>query len=87
MCQQSISYRGSTYWNKVPNSLKNKKQSLGSFCKNFLQICVQMHEVIDYFSINSKANLNIVVRNYFIEIYLRKTNGFMGTDCAQATIP
>ena len=33
-CQQSISYRGPMFWNKVPNSLKNKKQSLGSFCKN-----------------------------------------------------
>ena len=33
LCQQSISYRGPIFWNKVPNSLKNKKQSLG-FCKN-----------------------------------------------------
>ena len=34
LCQQSISYRGPMFWHKVPNSLKNKKQSLGSFCKN-----------------------------------------------------
>ena len=34
LCQKSISYRGPMFWNKVPNSLKNKKQSLGSFCKN-----------------------------------------------------
>ena len=34
LCQQSICYRGLMFWHKVPNSLKNKKQSLGSFCKN-----------------------------------------------------
>ena len=34
LCQQSISYLGPMFWNKVPNSLKNKNQSLGSFCKN-----------------------------------------------------
>ena len=34
LCQQSISYCGPMFCNKVPNSLKNVKQSLGSFCKN-----------------------------------------------------
>ena len=34
LCQQSISYRGPMFWNKVPNSLKKNNQSLGSFYKN-----------------------------------------------------
>ena len=34
LCQQSISYRGPIFWNKIPNSLKKNNQSLGSFCKN-----------------------------------------------------
>ena len=38
LCQQSISYRDPTFWNKVPNSLKNIKQSLGSFCKNLQKL-------------------------------------------------
>ena len=36
--QQSISYRIPKFWNKVPNSLKNLKQSLGSFCKTFTNL-------------------------------------------------
>ena len=34
LSQQSISYRGPMFWNKVPSSLKKNKQSLVSFCKN-----------------------------------------------------
>ena len=53
LCQQSISYRGPMFWNKVPNSLKNIKQSLGS------EIGVQLHKVIDCSSIGAGANLSI----------------------------
>ena len=35
LCQKSIFYCAPMFWNKVPNSLKNKKQNLGTFCKNF----------------------------------------------------
>ena len=59
LCQQSISYRGPMFWNKVPSSLKKNNQSLGFFLQKPSQICVQILRVIDYFSINVEANLNI----------------------------
>ena len=44
LCRQSISYHGPMFWNKVPNSLKNKKQSLGSFCKNLYKLACKYTE-------------------------------------------
>ena len=35
LCQQSIPYRGSMFWNKVPNSLKKTIKVWGLFAKTF----------------------------------------------------
>ena len=58
LCQQLISYRGRIFWNKVSNSLKNIKQSLGSLQKPS-EIGVQVHKVINCSSISAEANLSI----------------------------
>ena len=58
LCQQSISYHGPMFWNKVSNSLKKKQSKFEVFLQKPSQICMQIHRVIDYFFINVEANLN-----------------------------